>query len=363
MQPLATSRIPSLDGLRAISIALVILGHLCGTRGFPLQSKTVMIYSNFGVRVFFVISGYLITRLLMIEHARTGTVSLRDFYVRRAFRIFPAAFAYLAVIVPLNWKAISWGELMAALTYTVNYRAQTCWALGHLWSLAVEEQFYVVWPVALVLAWRRRTLIAALVVAAGPLIRAGFYWAGMTQANGKYFPAVADSLAAGALITLLEPEFRKHLSAIRSKWFLIVPTLTVLIPLTHVSLKFYWSVGLTLMQLGIALSICHFVERRYEFLNGRVVVWIGVLSYSLYLWQEPFLNRAETSWWTAFPQNLLLAMIAASLSHYLVERPFLRMRDRLRGLMPARDILLWACVSKSVHKQNSRTPENPLHTH
>ncbi len=152
----------------------------------------------------------------------------------------------------------------------------------------------------------------------------------MTQANGKYFPAVADSLAAGALITLLEPELRKHISLIRSSWSLLVPILTALIPLTHVWLKFYWSIGLTVMHLGIGLSICHFVECKYRLLNVRAVVWLGVLSYSLYLWQEPFLNRAGTSWWTAFPQNVVFALAAACVSHYAVERPFLQMREKFR---------------------------------
>lgn len=325
----STSRVPSLDGLRAISIALVLLGHLCGTRGFPFVSQTAMLYSNFGVRVFFVISGFLITTLLVREHEKSGEISIPEFYRRRAWRIFPAAFAYLVVIVPLNWSVLSRAEILTALTYTVNYREHTSWALGHLWSLAVEEQFYLVWPFVLALAWRRRTLIAAGVMATGPIVRTLFYLAGLTSGNGQYFPAVADSLAAGCLLALLEPELRRRARFIASPYFIAVPLATALIPLTHVWLKFYWSVGLTLMHIGIALSIRHCMERPYRVLNARPMVWIGMLSYSLYLWQQPFIDRASSDWWRSFPWNIAFALGAATLSYYAVERPCLKLRERL----------------------------------
>jgi peptidoglycan/LPS O-acetylase OafA/YrhL len=328
MSTCQTPRIPSLDGLRAVSIALVLLGHLCGTRGFPASSQTAMLYSNFGVRVFFVISGFLITTMLIQERENRGQISLSAFYVRRAWRIFPAAFAYLLVIVPLNWTALSRADILSAITYTVNYRNATPWSLGHLWSLAVEEQFYLLWPLVLALAWRRRTQVAVFVVAAGPFVRALFYFAGLpAKANGSYFPAVADTLAAGCLIAILAPELRRW-RAIASPWFLLVPLASALVPLTHVWLKFYWSVGLTAMNLGIALSVLHCIEKKHWILNVRPVVWIGMLSYSLYLWQQPFLNRASSAWSTSFPVNLCLALLAAMLSYYCVERPGLKLRQK-----------------------------------
>jgi peptidoglycan/LPS O-acetylase OafA/YrhL len=324
------TRIPSLDGLRALSISLVILGHLSGTSGFPADSYTLMMYSNFGVRVFFVISGYLITSLLIKEHERSGAISLRAFYIRRAWRIFPASFAYLAIVAALRWNTMSHTELLAAATYTINYVGERSWLLGHLWSLAVEEQFYLLWPFALTLAWKKRAWIAAAVVALGPLVRVGFYFAGMTAGNGKYFPAVADCLAAGCLVSILEPKLRAYVGR---RWFVVVPLLTCVLPLTHTWLKFYWSIGLSLMQIGVSLSVLHCIERRYWILNVRPVVWVGVLSYSLYLWQQPFLNRTGTSWVNACPANLFAALGAACISYYLVERPCLRLRDSFRTVV------------------------------
>lgn len=318
------SRIPSLDGLRALSITLVLLGHLSGTAGFFVNSYTLMMYSNFGVRVFFVISGYLITSLLIKEHERTGAISLRAFYVRRAWRIFPAAFVYVAIVTALRWHDLNRAELIAAATYTINYLGEKSWLLGHLWSLAVEEQFYLLWPFAVALAWKERARVAAAVIGLGPIVRIAFYFAGLTAGNGKYFPAVADCLAAGCLVAIFEPRLREY---VRSRWFVLVPLATCLMPLTHVWLKFYWSAGLSMMQIGIALSVLHCIERRYWILNLRPVAWVGVLSYSLYLWQQPFLNRAGSSFMNTFPVNLAAALGAACLSYYFVERPCLKLRD------------------------------------
>ena len=96
--PSKAGHLPSLDGLRAVSIALVLGGHLSGTRGFGRLDLGVGDYAHLGVVVFFVISGFLITRLLLSEHAQTGTVSLKRFYARRSLRLFPASYAYVTCI-------------------------------------------------------------------------------------------------------------------------------------------------------------------------------------------------------------------------------------------------------------------------
>src|SRR5262249_21383305 len=106
-------RIPSLDGLRAISISLVIFGHLVRWKHISLD--VVGNYGALGVHIFFVLSGYLITNLLLAEYERTSTISLRNFYIRRAFRIFPAAFVFLAVVIGLYWHEIRWYHAAAAL--------------------------------------------------------------------------------------------------------------------------------------------------------------------------------------------------------------------------------------------------------
>jgi peptidoglycan/LPS O-acetylase OafA/YrhL len=123
---------------------LVLLGHLRGTRGLGTFELGVGDFAHLGVLVFFVISGFLITSLLLAEEAKTGSVSLKRFYARRSLRIFPVSYSYIALIGILSLV----GSLHAAtnafwyaVTYTMNCVSGAPWVLGHLWSLSVEEQF------------------------------------------------------------------------------------------------------------------------------------------------------------------------------------------------------------------------------
>ena len=122
-------------------------------------------YAHLGVVVFFVISGFLITRLMQSEHAKSGYVSLKLFYTRRALRLFPAAYTFIACVC-LLWAAgivhLQAGDIWHAVTYTVNFAPERSWQIGHLWSLSVEEQFYLIWPCTFVLLGPRRAVWAAL---------------------------------------------------------------------------------------------------------------------------------------------------------------------------------------------------------
>src|SRR5438552_10798994 len=111
-------RIPSLDGFRALSLLLVAVGHFAHTPGFPIRSSWwTDAYAHYGVRIFFVLSGFLITTLLMRERQKTGIVNLRQFYIRRAYRILPAAYVYLAVVTVAFHESLPHKYLIAAYTY------------------------------------------------------------------------------------------------------------------------------------------------------------------------------------------------------------------------------------------------------
>lgn len=137
-----SKRIPSLDGLRAIAIALVVVGHWAGTHNFPVGLGSAFL----GVRIFFVISGYLITTLLLREQSQTATISLSEFYVRRAYRILPAATVFLAIMLITRRHELTWYHAAMAALYLADFDPTRPMFFGHLWSLSVEEQFYLLWP-------------------------------------------------------------------------------------------------------------------------------------------------------------------------------------------------------------------------
>src|SRR5215475_4830380 len=160
------NRIPSLDGLRCIAVAMVLFSHMLGTQGFlrPSQGAFLYEFGNLGVKVFFVISGYLITNLLLHELAKTNRIHLGKFYFRRTFRIFPACYCMVAALILFRmsgWISLTPRDVLHALTYTSNYYPGRSWSIGHTWSLGVEEQFYLLWPAALVILGRRKGFVAA----------------------------------------------------------------------------------------------------------------------------------------------------------------------------------------------------------
>jgi len=349
----ASPRIESLDGLRAIAILLVVYGHARGTPGFPAGFRDltrVGDVAELGVRFFFAISGFLITSLLAAELRKTSTLRLGSFYARRAFRIFPAYYFYLGVFVVLSLAGVvslPWRDALLAATYLSDFQGKRAWVVGHTWSLSVEEQFYLVWPLALRMAGLRRGLwIALAVFALGPVIRLA--WAVLLPSVehrnmiAEAFPTVADSLATGCALMLAGPRLsasERYLNLLRSP-VLVPALLAVLFACVRLADSHYWLNWLVLESVScvcVALVIDRYV--RYpggpvgRALNFRPLMFVGTISYSLYLWQQPFLVQAplreDTPVWFRFPLNLGLACVAALGSYYLIEKPFLRLRDRV----------------------------------
>ena len=327
--------IPSLDGLRAISISFVLIAHLTGTRNFPTVLAPLDKLGEFGVRVFFVISGYLITSILLAELWRKGDISLARFYFRRTLRLFPAAYFLIAIVAVLAAKGVvqlaHW-DAAFALTYSMNYYNARGWPLGHLWSLAVEEQFYLVWPLTLRTlgpVHARRFLVGLIVLA--PLLRLASPYVG----PAFNFVVWSDALASGCVLALARNELianRTYSRLIASRWFFLVP-LTALAANYVPSTKVYWLISETIMNAAIALC-ADWAMRNAEgaigrFLNLPAVVFLGILSYSLYLWQQVLINRYSESPYCAFPLNIILAFGMALASYLLVEAPFLRIRGAL----------------------------------
>jgi peptidoglycan/LPS O-acetylase OafA/YrhL len=356
-----SSRIPSLDGLRAVSLCLVLFGHMCGTAGFLPRAAGSLLgdLGNLGVRVFFVISGFLITTLLVDELDQAGGISLRRFYFRRTLRIFPAFYGYIAVLAgasALGWVHLLPGDLLHALTYTSNYHEHQSWLTGHLWSLSVEEQFYLLWPIVFALGGVRQAKdVASITILAAPLCRSVMlvFFPETRWGIGWWFPTIADSIAAGCLLAMWKPRLEgdgRYAGLLRSRWFFLLPAAAL-----AMNMKAGGRLQVAVIESILNLVICVIVHRAVlvpqslssRFLNTPMVSFAGAISYSVYLWQQPFLNRFGSSPLQAFPLNLILAVGCGAASFYLVERPMLRLRSRIvtkrgRGPREGANVALWA---------------------
>ena len=321
-----------------MAILLVIKSHLTGSfydfpklgaGRFPLRFTL----GYLGVRIFFVISGFLITTLLLRETEKTGRISLKQFYIRRALRILPASYVFLlclAAAVAIGILAIPKISFVASLFYFRNYLGND-WYTGHLWSLSVEEQFYLIWPAIMVILGTRRALIAAACTL--PLADLMRMYRPETG-----FETNMDALACGCILACMWGALGRNerwQSFLRSGFFWVVP-IAVLASNKLQFLGGIWlAAGIGIVNLLIAVCFERFV--RYDqdvagrLLNLRGVAFIGTLSYSLYLWQQPWIvSMGGHGIWQTFPLNLAMAGTCAVLSYTLIERPFLRLRDRLR---------------------------------
>jgi peptidoglycan/LPS O-acetylase OafA/YrhL len=345
---------------------MVCVCHLAQTLGSPLHNFSS--FGNFGVRVFFVISGMLITRLLLEEREREGSISLKSFYFRRTLRIFPAMWFYMGVMLLFQAAGVislQPSDAFHAFTYTVNYDQSRSWYIGHLWSLSVEEQFYLLWPMALYFGSPRLAAgIAGAAVALAPALRFAILVWRPGAPVGEWFPTTCDALATGCLLALLPLEGRKASGAWMMRgWFAAIPFLAVFLNslqyhVDHRYTFFFSTLGQTIMNCAIALTIQRLVTWPGDFagriLNARPLVWIGTISYSLYLWQQPFLNHDTASWITRFPLNLAAALFAAGVSYYFVETPILNLRKRRAFFVrPARD----ASIGMLAKSAGTRTTE------
>ena len=318
-------RIPSLDGLRGVSIWAVLVAHIVshfsiGVFHHPLIRMLSSASGYFGVTVFFVISGFLITRLLLNERERTGAVSLSGFYRRRAVRILPAFLLYAAVVICFGHPSIV--QQLYALTFTTSFAFEQAYRpLQQLWSLSVEEQFYLIWP--LLMARNVRTARSAcwLVMIACPVIRLVLKFSGYREYS-HLGPAILDSIAAGCLLAFYHDEVRNFVRRLLPSGFsfacLCLATICVAVVLYRLDIVVLWGIVPCMLVVVIASAI----EGRDLILNAGPLTWSGLLSYSLYLWQQPMLVMDG-------PLNVLyvrvpLAVLAAWTSYRFVEQPALR---------------------------------------
>jgi peptidoglycan/LPS O-acetylase OafA/YrhL len=341
--------IPSLDGLRALSILSVIFAHtnwflprfLTGSSLFQFTIGN----SRSGVTVFFVISGFLITNLLLKEFDKTGKIALGRFYFRRSMRIFPAFYLYLLVVGVLmllhRLPAMNLRSFLAAATYTWCYYPQAQgYFLQHSWSLSIEEQFYLFWPALLLLLHSRNLIVRASValIVLMPALRVLLYFLAPGLRGYEYYLIYGwlDTMMVGCLLALLNRVgWFRQLKGRFLNWatalamgafaFYLNPMLVAVLPKPYSGL--YALLLYPFLTAACIAGVLLFVVEHPgsiagRFLNLAWLRWIGVLSYSLYLWQQLFVSQHLH----VLPYGYLFLLLASLSSFWLVEQPFLRLR-------------------------------------
>jgi len=353
--------LPSLDGLRAVSIIFVILGHaLQGSGGFAAGLFSRL--ANLGVCVFFVISGFLITTIISRDAQLTGRVQLSRFYLRRTLRIFPPYYVYLAVIglggVIGAWTAPPGTRWWPALTYLSNIFSPGDSRIEHSWSLSLEEQFYLMWPVAFAFCISRRGAVNGLQTAArlaiaglvaSPIIRVLVFV--LTRDGSLTALLIFDFVSAGSAIALLQKSngwqrwYRTNVEGREDTLMPLAILLTVLLHLVFAqSTRVKFAIDTTvitpleavLLALFIAWTVRNPKHPIGRLLNFRPLRIIGFGSYSLYLWQQIFLGPWSPFHWP-IAVSVVAAFACAAGSFWGVERPCLRLRTMLERTIYSKD--------------------------
>ncbi|WP_407526224.1 acyltransferase family protein [Methylobacterium oryzisoli] len=342
-----SARIPGLDGLRAFSILLVMASH---------SGLHAVVPGVFGVTVFFFVSGFLITTLLVEEHAGTGRIAIGPFYARRMLRLYPPLVVFIAVTgaawVALGHRLDPLGVL-GALAYLANYLAlfqrQMMEGLGgQLWSLAVEEHFYLVYPLLLALLLARRwpvvpVLLGLCAVSLGVRVYVTLAHPGIAADYvGKATECRIDAILFGAVtaLALRGPAGARFLAAATRPAVVGAALVAILASFAVRDEVFRNTLRYTLQQaalvpLVLAVAVAPGWTRTRALFDSPPARWIGRLSYSLYLWHLAGLALGEAlvpgaGWRFALAMALGwgLAFALADLSYRFVERPFFAWRGR-----------------------------------
>jgi peptidoglycan/LPS O-acetylase OafA/YrhL len=373
--------IPTLDGWRALSIGLVLMSHSPVSCTVPVLGALLHSLNSFGgigVEVFFGISGLLICSKLLEEESRCGQISVKGFYVRRFFRILPAALFYLLVVAILGafqvipLLTIDWfGSLfffrnyLMLLEYLQHSPLAMHWYTGHFWSLSMEEHFYLVLPAILVSFKRVRLWVLGGLALAVALWRSVL--AHLMHSNYQFTfrtDTHVDALLIPAMIALALYPFMRNKAAKRyiPAWSFPV-FIGMQILLLTAKIPFSWTLRAVLIPLLILSTALHPNAIPGSILESKPVRWIGWISYSLYLWQQLFFGAnfvgsppgiaALREW----PINLVALMVCATFSYYIVEKPFVRLGHQLASVRAARSVLSKGALNSVPLPLNQPMPE------
>lgn len=355
-----SSHLPALDAVRGIAACMVVWAHILG----PLK------LGNMAVLIFFVLSGFLITWLLIREVETTQTVSIKGFYARRTLRIFPAFYVFWFICVAaalLRHAVVPWAEATSAFFYmgdyyTAMHASHANQIMSITWSLGVEEKFYLIWPTVFVF-WRNnlpkllRVVLGAIAVIWTYRALAFFFFHLPPDYLLYAFDSrFADILVGCALALSLKEGKVEVLLRAADRWK-VVPVLLALgigcliFAEGHLSAGWSYVCLLAVSSVVVAALLLQMVFlgslRGQKWLDHPVLRFLGGISYSLYLYHmlaivsvEYYLPNLHRRY--AFPLMVVLAFALATLSYYCIEKPFLQLRKRFEKSKPKAAVPLMA---------------------
>lgn len=288
----------SLDGLRAISIFMLVIAHM----NFRWHNEFVAKLfggGNIGVYVFFVISGFLITMLLVKEKVNAGTIALKKFYISRFLRIFPVAYLYLIVAFILGYlfrQDVSVIACLGATLYVRNFSfaGGGSWYVNHYWSLSVEEQFYFISPAIIKRNLKSYGILLLFLISIVPIYR----------------PYI--NLVCVVLIFIIHNSIFIHPNVINH------------------------TISACLIAIFLLNNLFVSNSLMFKFLNNKIMIWVGMMSYSIYIWQEIFtVNEKYVAGsfalpWYPFPPNIILLIGVSIISYNFYEKPFNKLKKRFK---------------------------------
>jgi peptidoglycan/LPS O-acetylase OafA/YrhL len=352
-----TKRILGFDGIRGLSAIMVVFAHLSvwkflADHGLLKPAIAPMLNGAAGVQAFFILSGFLITTLLITEIETTGTISLKHFFIRRSLRIFPLYILFLAIVTLIyciDPKVTTKASLLYAYGYMYNFVPKSLYTsfLGHTWSLAVEEHFYLLWPFIFALFFKKhRTpllIVITLYLLSTPVLHAYLMSIGLSK---NYFIArwtfiASYNIAIGCLLAMLmlsgsaQATIQRYLSGRAS---LIVSGLLYVFPATvhSLSVSFDDIFSGYIRCIGITCAIGWLYNNQNSLaarcLEYPPLKYLGTVSYGIYMYQGLFLatgpGRHAGHLWPPTSQltGLFLLIIVTPLSYHLFEKRFIRLK-------------------------------------
>jgi peptidoglycan/LPS O-acetylase OafA/YrhL len=369
-------QIHAFDGMRGLAVLIVFVAHMNVI--LPIPHLLVVPGATVSLDSFFVLSGFLITTLLLNEQSRRGKVKVSNFYGRRVLRLLPALYVVVVAIAVFNWVTSTWmhtekASIFSVIFYYSNYYSATAPSVfaprlasgfQHLWSLSFEEQFYLVWPwvtiALLTIRMRLRTVVIillSLIVLVGVhraiSFESGVHWWALFQRTDTR----ADSILWGTLLAHLWVRRREPTRGLRIAAWIATAFLLACLPLASQDSSFLYLGGFDLIDVACAVLLLAILDGQWGgkwVFNLKPFIALGIVSYGFYLWHLPvfFAIRFFDPHWNDVVRVVVAVTVTLALtllSWFLLERPLMHWRKRLEAKRTAES----ASTPVSVEPSNS----------